>query len=226
MDAALQFGRGTPAGNAIYRLYHKKTMDSTLDPELLKRVQKMRKGREEQESLAVRPKVVPKSQTHVPVPRFGRRSVPTSEDLAKYRLDAMGHRKRYNQIVEEMDCEQAAAVPPPRPVINDAEKLRLQQIFQFGEVPPPPTKLTGAQSIFARPSDLEKLEQRFDEVCSVVKEKRQYLDDVKKGHAGGKTSNDRRQEEFIVTNEIAEAVKEMKQLDLHIKSLYEETPRE
>ena len=234
MDAANQFGRGTPAGNAIYRLYHKKTMDSTLDPELLARVQKMRQEREAAEAP---PKPVPKSQAHVNVPKYGRRAPMSAEQIATARLDAMGHRKRGHDIKDEV---RAQGPPPPlpapaKPSITDAEKEKLVQIFAFGAALPGngnTTEQTTLSTALAAKAGMRKarthtdvLESRFDEIRGELKQKRDYLAEVQAGTAGGNRPADRKQLELILTNEIASLVKEMKSIDEELKLAAEATPR-
>lgn len=227
MDAANSFGRGTPAGNAIFRLYNKKNMDSTLDPELLARLQKMRKEREEAEASMVKPKVIPKSQAPINVPKFGRRASPSAEQIALMKLERMGHRKRLEDIQEDVAAQPGPAIPcPAKPAITDADKDRLVQIFQFGEaLPNQPTELTGANALrHKKVSATERLERRFDELADLLQEKKEYLAEVKKGVVGGKNTADRRQTELIVTNEIKSMIEEMKSIDLELK-LQPETPR-
>lgn len=221
MDPANQFGRGTPAGNAIYKLYHKKSMDSTLDPDLLARLQKMRKEREAAEAQATKVKLVPKSQVHVNVPKFGRRGPPLSdEQRAAARLDAMGHRKREAEIKEEVRSAQPVAPPAPsKPPITNADKDKLAQIFEHGEVLPPVTRFTGAIAAQLRkPTEEERLEHRFEELSDVLAEKKEYLADIRKGVAGGKSVADRRQAEMICTNDIAQLIQEMKSIDAELRS--------
>lgn len=226
MEAAAQFGRGTPAGNAIFKLYNKKSMDSTLDPELLARLQKMRKEKEAQEAAATKVKVVPKSQVHVSVPKFSGRQKASAEQIALSRLEAMGHRKREADIREEASSQPPAPPPQPaRPLITEADKDKLVQIFQFGEALPAITdsnhvKLSGANAVrFRKPNESDILESRFDELGDLLREKRQYLADVKSGLAGGKNPVDRRQTELIVTNEIASTIAEMKEIDEKLRKL-------
>jgi hypothetical protein len=222
MDAANQFGRGTPAGNAIFRLYHKKNMDSTLDPDLLARLQKMRKEREASETDVTKVKPVPKSQTHVNVPSFGRRGPPLNdEQRALARLNAMGHRKRENEIKTEVRSAAPAQVPAPsKPPITNADKDKLAQIFEFGEVLPPVKQFTGAIAArLKRPTEEERLEHRFDELSILLAEKKEYLSDIKSGVAGGKNAADRRQAEMICTNEIAQMIHEMKSIDVELRNI-------
>lgn len=222
MEAANQFGRGTPAGNAIFRLYNKKSMDSTLDPDLLARLQKMRKEREALEAAETKTKTVPKSQTRVTVPKFGRRGPPmTEEQIAIAKLNAMGHRKRENEIKAAVSSE---ALPPPpvpsKPPITTAEKDKLAQIFEHGAVLPPVKQYTGANAARLRQTtEQDRLELRFDELSAVLAEKKQYLADVKSGIVGGKNAADRRQTELICTNEIQQMIQEMKQIDADLRRL-------
>lgn len=234
MDAANQFGRGTPAGNAIYRLYHKKTMDSTLDPELLARVQKMR---QEKEAMEAPPKPIPKSQAHVNVPKYGRRAPPSAEQIATAKLNAIGHRKRGQDIQEEV---RAQGPPPPlpapaKPSITDAEKEKLVQIFAFGAALPGTnaTEHTTLSTALAAKSGMRKarthsdvLESRFDEIRVELRQKREYLAEVQAGQAGGNRPADRKQLELVLTNEIASLVKEMKSIDEELKMIAESTPRQ
>lgn len=222
MDAANQFGRGTPAGNAIYRLYNKKSMDSTLDPELLARLQKMRKEREAAEAEVTQVKATPKSQTHVNVPKFGRRGqAVTDEQRATARLNAMGHRKREGDIKEEVKNSEPVSIPAPsKPAITDKDKDKLAQIFQFGEVLPPVTQYTGANAArLRRPTEEERLEGRFEELSELLAEKKAYLAEIRQGVAGGKNAADRRQAEMICTNDIAQMIQEMKSIDASLRTI-------
>jgi hypothetical protein len=222
MDAANQFGRGTPAGNAIYRLYNKKSMDSTLDPELLARLQKMRKEREAAEAEATKVKATPKSQTRVNVPKFGRQGPPlTDEQRATARLNAMGHRKREGDIKEEVKNSEPVSLPvPAKPPITEKDKDKLAQIFQFGEVLPPVTQYTGANAArLRRPTEEERLEARFEELSELLAEKKAYLADIRQGVAGGKSAADRRQAEMICTNDIAQMIQEMKSIDVALRNV-------
>lgn len=220
MEAAQQFGRGTPAGNAIFRLYNKKNMDSTLDPDLLARVKKMRQEREAQEAAAEKPKVVPKSQAHVAVPKFGRRSQQLSaEQRALAKLEFAGHRKRLSDIKAEMSASEPTPAPlPTKPPITEADKDRLAQIFEHGEVLPPPTKLTVPDAArYQRPTTADVLDARFTEITALLEEKRALLDDIKRGVAGGRNPADRRQAEMLCTNEIAQLISEMKWIDSKLR---------
>eukprot|EP00758_Cryptobia_borreli_P016630 Tbor_TRINITY_DN6122_c5_g2::TRINITY_DN6122_c5_g2_i20::g.22816::m.22816 len=68
-DSHKSFGRDTPAGRAIYNIYNKKSIDSTLDLDLLARLNKMRKEKEEEEKNLKKEKIIPKSRAFVNVPK-------------------------------------------------------------------------------------------------------------------------------------------------------------
>ena len=180
------FGRGTPAGNAVYNLYNgKKSMDSTLDPDLLARLQKLRKEREEAERTATKVKVVPKSQAYVNVPKpTGGRKPPSAEQVAEWRLQALGRRKRLDAIMEETDGYATSAtrdVPQyDRPARTDGDKTRLQQIMAHGEVLPPIQKLPKVleNRINRQKTRRVLLNEQFDAVAEELADKRRALRDV------------------------------------------------
>ncbi|ESL07343.1 hypothetical protein TRSC58_04969 [Trypanosoma rangeli SC58] len=162
--AANVFGRGTAAGDAIYRCYARPTKESTLDPELLARLQKMRAEREAAEAAMLRPKPVPKSKAMISRPRVGLGQRMTEEDIAKRRLAALPRKKREEHIQRELRaCRPSSPPAYARPPITVAEKERLGQIFQFGEQPAKPSEFTGANRVrYAMIDQHFRLKDRFD----------------------------------------------------------------
>ncbi|RNF25348.1 uncharacterized protein Tco025E_02231 [Trypanosoma conorhini] len=162
-DAAYVFGRGTAAGDAIYRCYARPTKESTLDPELLARLQKMRLEREAAEAAMFHPKPVPKSKAMINRPRVGLRQRMTEEEVAKRRLEALPRKKREEHILREVRARRPPSPPVyPRPPVTLAEKERLGQIFQFGEQPAKPSEFTGANRVrYALIDQRFRLKDRF-----------------------------------------------------------------
>jgi hypothetical protein len=225
MDPASQFGRGTPAGKAIFRLYNKKNMDSTLDPELLARLQKMRKEKEEEAKLNAPPKAVPKSRAHVNVPRPLACPEPTAEQVALRKLAMLGHRRREDVIRECASSEPAPVrAAPLRPAITEAEKDKLRQVMEFGQVLPAGAGAAGSSSNAcgarqARPVQ-SLYERRFDELTMEINERKQFLADMKLPGStlGGKTAAERKATDQRILVEIRDRIQEMKELDEKLRS--------
>ena len=236
-DAYVPFGRGTKAGAAIFNLYHRRNMDSTLDPVLLARLQEMRKLKLEEERLAVKPAVVPKSRAFVNVPRpnGGR-----SSSAAPPSLPAKPGRKPLATIKEQISVDAegdatAQAPMPKRKLITDQDKTKLQQICEFGYVLPPPAAASTGASIAAaarrrnHPYTIKLA--RFHELRAVIDEHKQYLTELRPSQEGAsgvppvaahlpgtsraaqlamQTRKVAEQEELA---KIADAIAEMKELD-------------
>eukprot|EP00744_Colponema_vietnamica_P012181 GILI01017102.1.p1 GENE.GILI01017102.1~~GILI01017102.1.p1 ORF type:complete len:255 (+),score=55.93 GILI01017102.1:78-842(+) len=244
------FGRGTPAGNAVYNLYNgKKTMDSTLDPDLLARLQKMRKEKDEAEKNTVKPKVVPKSQAHVNVPKPSNgRKPPSAEQVAEWRLQALGRRKRMDDILVDTQSSSAAVSAPhySKPARTDADKTKLQQIMEHGEeLPPmkvmPKVLVNRLGGVGAQRSRRDVLSEEFDRIAASIAERRRELKAVQERQAAvvvgkataaaggtttGNVSNNAiaslRAEETQLLIEIGRLVSDMKQVDRDISELPED----
>ncbi|EKG02917.1 hypothetical protein TCSYLVIO_006044 [Trypanosoma cruzi] len=177
--AAGVFGRGTAAGDAIYRCYARPKKESTLDPELLARLQKMRLEREAAEAALFRPKPVPKSKAMISRPRVGLGRRISEEEIARRRLDALPHKKREESIQRELRAFGRPSFLPPlykSPPITVAEKERLRQIFQFGELPPKPLNFTGANRVrYALIDRRFRLKDRFETLKKHVDALREEL---------------------------------------------------
>lgn len=193
-DSYKAFGRGTPAGNAVYNLYNgKKNMDSTLDPELLARLQKMRKEKEEAERNTVKPKVTPKSQAYVNVPKpTNGRKPPSAEQVAEWRLQALGRRKRLDEILADPNNpvnsglrDYPESYNQRGPARTDADKAKFQQIMEHGEVLPPIQKLPKElqNKINRQKTRRTILTEEFDHLSSLISEKRAMLKDVQRRQA-------------------------------------------
>nr|CCC94519.1 unnamed protein product [Trypanosoma congolense IL3000] len=175
--AANIFGRGTAAGDAIYRCYARPVKESTLDPELLERLQALRRQREEEEARIIRPKPIPKSKAPVSRPRPCAGPRISTEERARRRLAAIPRKKPATAIDKEIN--NFTPLPPKvfdRPPLNDDEKERLNQIFQFGEVPDKPKEFTGAMRL--RYASLNKrfgLKERFDALAKRIEVLRREL---------------------------------------------------
>lgn len=210
-EAFRAFERGTPAGNKLFHLYNKKSMDSTLDPELLARLQQRR--REQEAITQPKPVVVPKSRAHVNVPKPARPQ-PTAEQIAEYKLSMIAKRKSAKQIDAERRLEAPPEAPvPSRPLITDKDKLKLQQKFEFGEVLPEVTNRAPRRP----PTDAERLQDRFEELREEIAERKQFLAEMKdqgpKSTLGGANPAERRATEVRLMNEISDRIAEMKEID-------------
>ena len=213
-EAYKTFDRGTPAGRKLYNLYNKKSMDSTLDPELLARLQKMRKQREEEEARTVKPKAVPKSRAHVNVPQMGR----VRSSSAARPMQMRGGRKRADII--EMELRQQAPEPAPapsKPLVTEKDKERLRQIMEYGEALPEPSSLPPAPR--RAPPTMRQIKLgRFEELANEIGERREFLDDLRHGDmARTKAPAERQDAERRIVVEIEDRVAEMKEIDRWLK---------
>lgn len=223
-EAYKPFERGTPAGDAIFRLYHRKNMDSTLDPDLLAHLQKLRREREKAELLAVKPPLVPKSRAHVTVPKVGSRRAQSCSD-PHARLNAYGHKKKEATIRKEVS-EQPPVEPPQltKPAITEEDKMHFQQYMEYdGEIPQPRV----AAQPQAPPSEYEVYESRFDELTREVAERKAFISDMKNPvcsdggkpcFIGGATPAERQATERRILSEIADRIAEMKKIDHFLKT--------
>ena len=129
------FDRSTRAGRLLHNLYTAPTKDSTLDKDLLKRLEQQRKQREAMEQ--PKPKPVPKSRAYVEIPQAPPKEYPKylppisrrplkqiqeneKEETAKYQ-------KRLQQEYEKN--------PSAHQARTEEDKFRLQHKFQFGVEP-------------------------------------------------------------------------------------------
>ncbi|SCU66565.1 uncharacterized protein TEOVI_000575600 [Trypanosoma equiperdum] len=243
--AANVFGRGTAAGDAIYRCYARPVKESTLDPVLLEHFKKLRRQREEEEAQMYCPKPIPKSKAMINRPRPCAGPRLTAEEIARRRLAAIPRKKPESVIQREL----SSFAPLPmrkfnRPPLNDNEKERLGQIFQFGEVPGKPKEFTGV--IRSRYAALDKrygLKEKFEALAKKVLELREELNKMQeerlsasphhdvettKGRGRGAFNLLRRNplkvaglqlREQDIQNEISNCLTEMKTLDAEIRRL-------
>ncbi|ORC92483.1 uncharacterized protein TM35_000032360 [Trypanosoma theileri] len=181
-DAVVRaFGRGTAAGAALHKCYVRPSKPSTLDPELQQRLRAMAEARAASERAQFHPKPVPKSQAMIPRPRVGLPQRPSPEDIARYRLDALPHKKKESVIRKETRAR--SPLKPPqfkRPVMTTEEKERLGQIFQFGEVPQKPVKFTGANRVRYGAIDKRyQLKERFENLQKQVQSLKEELQELR-----------------------------------------------
>ena len=211
------FERGTAAGNKLYNLYHKKPMDSTLDRDLLERLQKMRKEKDDAARLAVTPAVVPKSKAHVVVPKFGRPKRSSSMVMPRG-----GGKKSEDAIAQEKRVDVPPAAPAARRGITAKDKLKLQHIMEFGEALPEPGTVGlggGGASPQRRlpPSERDTRVAHFTMLAQEVDERKQFLADMNGDGASAmeccKKPGDKRATELRIMNEIGDRVDEMKSVD-------------
>ena len=169
-DAYRTFERGTPAGNLLYKLYNKKTVESTLDRELLSRLQAQRRIREAKEQPKIKP--TPKSKAHVNVPRPSYRRSDGELDTYRRMGPLRGGKKGVVVMQQELKLRQAELEverPPARKLIGDKEKERFA-IKQSGlELPSADCLPPIAAPRVVRPSKsdkrrkaIKKLESEFD----------------------------------------------------------------
>eukprot|EP01012_Entosiphon_sulcatum_P040366 TRINITY_DN5400_c0_g1_i1.p1 TRINITY_DN5400_c0_g1~~TRINITY_DN5400_c0_g1_i1.p1 ORF type:complete len:221 (-),score=40.51 TRINITY_DN5400_c0_g1_i1:145-807(-) len=213
-DAYKSFGRGTPAGDAIFKLYHKPTAPSTFDAELAKRLEEARIKREAEAN--PKPKVVPKSRAHVNVPKPTGRPSHVDVDV---RVRPMYHRpgrKPLSKIEEEVRALTTQPLPalPPKKHISAEDKLRLQRVMEFnGDVPevpeppkPKPKPVPTAPQLSPR--------ALFDAIVEEIDERKAFLLEMR---AGGNRDHEAR-----IKLEISQRVAELKRLDKIIRDDEEE----
>lgn len=184
MDTAYIFGRGTPAGAAIYKCYAVPTKLSTYDPQVASILAKKRREREAQEAAMFHPKPIPKSKAPISCPRVGCRRALTKEEIARYRLEAIPHRKRADVIQEEMRREERQNIPPAftsshLPIRSD-EKDRLADIMAYGKELPKVNKLTGAQRVrYYKMDPAAALRDRFEALKAEALDLRTQLSELR-----------------------------------------------
>ncbi|CBZ25723.1 conserved hypothetical protein [Leishmania mexicana MHOM/GT/2001/U1103] len=188
-DTVNVFGRGTPAGEAIYRCYVAPSKPSTLDPQLAALLSRRRQEREAAEAARAHPKPIPKSKAPVHRPHVGLGKRPTEEEYARWRLQHIPHRRTKAAI--EAEEEARRWVPQPvsdrfaRPAITEAEKDRLADVMAYGAELPKPKELTGAQR--ARLHRLEprvELEDRFAKLRQTAQEVQSELAQLRQSAPG------------------------------------------
>lgn len=185
------FGRGTPAGDAIYRCYTAPSKPSTLDPQLAAALAKRRAEREAAEAAMVKPKPIPRSQAPINRPRFGGGRPATKEEIARWRLAQIPRRKRADVIEAEQRREAPAEGPQyTRPPITSAEKDRLADVMQYGHELPKPVELTGANRVrMHKYSRRQELKDRFNSLQTEAEEVKRELAELraegKRGFGGG-----------------------------------------
>eukprot|EP01006_Ploeotia_vitrea_P027734 TRINITY_DN60507_c0_g1_i1.p1 TRINITY_DN60507_c0_g1~~TRINITY_DN60507_c0_g1_i1.p1 ORF type:complete len:255 (-),score=32.50 TRINITY_DN60507_c0_g1_i1:413-1132(-) len=197
-DSYMAFGRGTPAGDAIFKLYYKPQKPSTYDPEIAKLLAEQRKKRELMS--APPPKVIPKSRAHVNVPKPGRRRYSAGDFRA---LPSRFNRKQ--QATIEAEQREAGPLPPlpEKKHISEADKQRLQLLMQHNgkipEAPPPKPK--------PKPKELPKYstKEMFDMVLAEINEREEFLREMREL---GRTDHDAK-----LKREIAQRVAELRRLD-------------
>ncbi|KPI90071.1 hypothetical protein ABL78_0824 [Leptomonas seymouri] len=182
------FGRGTPAGEAIYRCYVTPSKPSTLDPELAALLAKRRQEREAAEAAMFHPKSIPKSKAPVNRPRVGVGKRPTEEECAKWRLQQIPHRRSKATIEAVAEALEATAPRAPiskrfaKPPMTEAEKDRLADVMTYGAELPKPKELTGAQRAkYRQLSKRTELEDRFAALRESAKDIQKELAQLRRG---------------------------------------------
>jgi hypothetical protein len=212
------FERGTAAGNKLYNLYNKKNMDSTLDRDLLERLQRMRKEKDDAAKLAVAPAVVPKSRAHVEVPKFGPGARRASSLVApRHQGNGGGAGKKREDVISAAQRREAPApAPAARKGITAKDKLRLQHIMEFGEALPEPGAGSPRHAALP-PSERERRVKHFGALAAEVAERREFLDEMKGPNAAAMpccaTVTEKRNTQRRITGEIEDRVDEMRALD-------------
>ncbi|AYU78148.1 hypothetical protein, conserved [Leishmania donovani] len=188
-DTINVFGRGTPAGEAIYRCYVAPSKPSTLDPQLAALLARRRQEREAAEAVQAHPKPIPKSKAPVRRPRVGLGRRPTEEEYARWRLQHIPHRRSKAAIEAEEEAHRW--VPQPvsdrfaRPAITDAEKDRLADVMAYGAELPKPKEFTGAQRVrLHRLEPRAELEDRFAKLRQTAQEVQSELAQLRQSAPG------------------------------------------
>jgi hypothetical protein len=220
------FERGTPAGNILHKLYTKRTCESTLDPELLKKLERYRKQKAE-EVAPPKPKVVPKSQAHVDIPMYsvyGGRGKEMVDDRGLQimysapstmaRVSSKPHR-RTESAIRRAEARAPVQEPPApaRPAITDKDKTRLQQICEFGAPLPGPGASAQLRLPPVTPRERERTlkKKRFDEVRAEVGARRAFLQSL--DEEGTAKAAEKRARKHQVTLELQDLLAEMKEID-------------
>eukprot|EP01062_Namystynia_karyoxenos_P075152 TRINITY_DN7234_c0_g1_i1.p1 TRINITY_DN7234_c0_g1~~TRINITY_DN7234_c0_g1_i1.p1 ORF type:complete len:262 (+),score=101.88 TRINITY_DN7234_c0_g1_i1:95-787(+) len=217
VEAYRTFERGTPAGDALFRLYGgKKQMYSTVDEELLRRARELRLQRE-REAAGPKPKVQPKSRARVAVPRpTGRVGRADDSQASGYSFLPARPGKRLEPASRAdlfaIQAERAAQPAPPRRHISEQDKDRLVQFMAHnGERPPSPPELPPVKPKPRQPpTELESLRELFAEVEQEVQERREFLADMRRAGQGKKY-------EAQIKAEVAERVQQLRSIDRMIR---------
>lgn len=191
-ESAYVFGRGTPAGEAIYKCYAKPSKPSTLDPQLAALLAKRRKEREAAEAAMFHPKPIPKSKAPIDKPRFGGGRRLTKEEIAEYRLAQIPHRKRAEVIKEELKQFEKPLCPTyARKAVTNEEKDRLADIMEYGHELPRVEKLTGAQRVqYYKLNPVAGLQDRYQALKKEAVKIREELADLRKASEFGEDNID------------------------------------
>eukprot|EP01060_Flectonema_neradi_P031428 TRINITY_DN4762_c0_g1_i1.p1 TRINITY_DN4762_c0_g1~~TRINITY_DN4762_c0_g1_i1.p1 ORF type:complete len:251 (+),score=61.46 TRINITY_DN4762_c0_g1_i1:48-755(+) len=182
-DAYRTFERGTPAGNLLYKLYNKRTVESTLDRDLLARLQAQRRMKEAREQ--PKPKTIPKSKAYVNVPRPTYRRSDDEIDTFRRMAPVRVGKKAVNTMKLEIKLRQAELEterPPARKLIGDKEKERFA-IKQSGLEPiaadhlppiaaPRPPRISAAEK---RRREIKKLESEFASLSADLERQQKSL---------------------------------------------------
>lgn len=206
-DAVKAFGRGTPAGNALYKLYYKPTAVSTLDPELAKRLAEMRRQREAEAK--PKPKVVPKSKARVSVPKLRGRPSAVDEGNRAPRLSTriFVGKKPQAAIAEEMAAQGPTSPPPDTKMkISPEDKQRLQLLMEYnGEIP---EKLPTPPKPKPPPSPPPELTTKalYVKIVAEIDERKEFLEEMR---SLGKAKD----YEVRIRQEISQRLAELKKLD-------------
>ena len=224
-------GRGTAAGRALFNLYNGDTTGKRYgnlsnnynvnrmkhgDPSAKRLPPQLEESLKKDAEIHAN-KV--KSRVSVPVPT-GRRHLTEHEETelsfmrAKY---ATRCRKGESEIKAEMDADPEWARPAPqpsRPLMGDAEKLRLQRLREFnGKLPEehqaPMTKKKH-QETPQYDNDYAILEDMFGKVTQEIEEREEFLAEMRAAGRGEK-------HETAIKSEIAVRVAQLRKLDIKIK---------
>ncbi|KAK7195660.1 hypothetical protein NESM_000495800 [Novymonas esmeraldas] len=174
-DTVNIFGRGTPAGEAIFRCYVAPSKPSTLDPQLAAALARRRQEREAAEAAQEHPRPIPRSQAPVHRPRVGLGQRPSDEERARWRLQQIPHRRTKAAIEAEAEAHRGVTQPLSdryaRPAITEAEKDRLADVMAYGAELPKPAEFTGAQRVrLHRLHPRTELEDRFAKLRHTAQE--------------------------------------------------------
>lgn len=127
------FDRSTRAGRLLHNLYQPNTKESTLDPELLKRLEANRKAREAAEHPKVKP--VPKSRAYVELPEAPRKEYPKYlPPIGRRPLALIQQNEREENLKHQQQAKENEAANGKQ-ARTDEDKFRLQHKFQFGVQP-------------------------------------------------------------------------------------------
>lgn len=177
------FGRGTPAGDAIYRCYVAPSKPSTLDPQLAALLAQRRQERERQEAAQYHPKPIPKSQAPINKPTVGRRRKPTEEEVAEWRLRQIPHRRPGAEIQQRTRAQTPPRAPTyARPPVTEADKDELAERMEYGRKLPRPVELTGAnRARYEKLNPRAQLQRDFERLEHEAQEVRRQLAELRAG---------------------------------------------